>query len=259
MQRFSRREFLGVAAAGSGAFLSACSLDTAAPHLFTHADALITARPGPLSAPTPPTGYSALGLSTIRDGLLYVPTTYQATVPAPLAVLLHNRSSSAQYWEDLGIGELADDLGIVILAPDSRFSGWDFFEQSIRGYGPDPKFMNIALGYVFQRLNIDPTRISLGGFVDGGFEALGVGLANGDLFSHIMAYSPSGLIAPYVQGKPKCFVSIGDDDTAAMDYTKLYMTDKLTAAGYTVNIVEFDGGFELPSEVARQSFEWFLA
>jgi len=188
-----------------------------------------------------------------------VPTTYQPTVPAPLAVLLHNRSGSAQYWEDLSIGELADDLGIVILAPDSRFSSWDFFEQSVRGFGPDPKFFNIALGYTFQRLNINPQRIALGGFVDGGFEALGVGLANGDLFTHVMAYSPSGLIAPYVQGKPKCFVSVGDDDTAVLDFTKTNMVQKLIDAAYTVEYVEFDGGTLLPSTVARQSFEWFLA
>jgi phospholipase/carboxylesterase len=259
MQRYSRREFLGVAAAGSGALLSACSLEVEEPRYFTHADALISARPGPLSAPTPPTGYQALGLSTIRDGMLYVPTTYNPATPAPLAMLLHNRSGSAQYWEDYQIGEMVDDLGIVVVAPDSRNSNWDYLEQNIRGYGPDPKFMNFALAYVFQRLNINPQRIALGGFVDGGFEALGVGIANGDLFTHLLAFSPSGLLAPWIQGKPKVYLSVGDNDTAVLDFTNTQMVDKLVANGYTVQKVQFDGGVELPDAIARQSFEWFLA
>ena len=85
MRRYSRREFLGLTAAGAGALAAACSLDTPGPRVFTHADALIKARPG-TPTQTPTIGYTALGLATGRDGFLYVPTTYRATTPAPLVV-----------------------------------------------------------------------------------------------------------------------------------------------------------------------------
>lgn len=256
MQRFNRRDFLGLATAGAGALVAGC-LDTPAPRQFTHADATIKARPG-TPTQTPTAGYTPLGLTTPRDGLLYVPTTYRADTPAPLVVLLHASGSSAQFWEDSGIGALIDDLGIVVVAPDSRFASWDIL--AVGGYGPDPTFFNVALAHTFLRCNINPARIALGGFSDGGAEALGVGVANGDLFTHVMAYSPGTLFAPWIQGKPKIFVSHGTSDGAfPFDYTKNVIVPRLVDAQYSVNFVEFDGGHAIPAAIARQSFEWFVA
>jgi len=259
MKRYSRREFLGVATAGTHVFAAACSLETAAPQMLSREDALIKARP---HAPTmtPTVGYSALGITTPRDGLLYVPTTYRADTPAPLVVLLHGNASSAQAWEDMAIGSLLDDLGIVVVAPDSRYSAWDFLQIGVQGYGPDPAFINIALGYTFQRCNINPARVAIGGFSDGGTEALGLGIANGDLFTHIIGYSPSTLFAPFTQGKPKVFLSHGTlDNVVAFDNTKLQMVPKLTAAGYDVTFAEFNGNHGVPASIARQSFQWMVA
>ena len=256
MQRYSRRDFLGLAAAGAGAIVAGCSLDTPGLQQFTHADALIKARPGPPTL-VPTIGYSALGITTPRDGLLYVPTTYLPATPAPLLVLLHGNGSSAQFWEDSGIGALVDDLGIVVVAPDSRYTTWDFL--AVNGYRPDPQFIDIALAHTFLRCNINPARIAIGGFSDGGVESLGLGIANGNLFSHVMAYSPGVLYAPFVQGKPKVFVSHGNLDPAiSFDYTKNFIVPKLVDAQYDVNFVEFTGGHVIPSAIARQSFEWFL-
>ncbi len=257
MQPLSRREFVGLAAVGAGALVTGCKLDTNAPHQFTHAEATIKARPGvPTQAPT--VGYTALGLSTQRDGFLYVPTTYQAGVPAPLLVLLHGANSSAAFWENSGVGALVDDLGIVIVAPESRYATWDFL--ALGGYGADPAFFDIALDYTFRRCNINPARIAVAGFADGGVEAIGVGLANGDLFTHVMAYSPGVLFAPWLRGKPKLFVSHGNvDGILSFDYTKSVIVPRLIDAQYSVDFVEFSGSHEIPSSVARQSFQWFLA
>lgn len=257
MHRYSRREFLEVTAAGTGAFATACSLDVSAPRIFTHADALITARPS-TPTQTPTIGYSALGLTTPRDGLLYVPTTYQANSPAPLVLALHGNGGSAQYWEDIAFGELLDDLGVVVLAPDSRFARWDIIFE--RGYSSDPKFFNTALAYTFARCNINPARVAIAGFDDGGLEALGVGLANGDLFSAVLAYSPGVLAVPFVQGKPKIFLAHGlSDPVIPFENAQNIIVPRLTDAGYTLNFVPFDGGHEVPSAIARQSVEWFLA
>jgi predicted esterase len=259
MKPYSRRDFLGVAAAGTGAFAAACSLETGAPQAFTHADALIRARPGTPSL-TPTIGYSALGLTTPRDGLLYVPTTYRSDTPAPLVVLLHGNGSGAQFWEDIGIGNLVDDLGIVVVAPDSRYTSWDFLQAGVHGYGPDPTFINIALAYTFLRCNINPARIAMGGFSDGGTEALGLGVANGGLFTHVMGYSPSTLFAPFTQGKPKVFLSHGNvDSVIPFENTKLQIGPRMVGAGYDVTFVEFNGNHGIPGSIARQSFDWLLA
>jgi predicted esterase len=259
MKRYSRREFLGVAAAATGALAAGCSLDTAAPRSFTNADALITVRPGTPTL-TPTIGYSPLGLNTVRDGFLYVPTTYRSGTPAPLVVLLHGNGSSARFWEDMAIGSLVDDLGIVVLAPDSRYFSWDFLESGVRGYGPDPRFINSALAYTFLRCNINPARIAMAGFSHGGSEALGLGLANGDLFTHVMAYSPSVLFAPFTLGKPKVFLSHGNvDSVIPFENTRLLIAPKLVSFGYDVTFVEFAGDHAIPGAVARQSFDWMLA
>jgi poly(3-hydroxybutyrate) depolymerase len=46
-------------------------------------------------AGTAPSGLQPLGLSTKRDGLLYVPKNYQASRPAPLVVMLHGAGGDA--------------------------------------------------------------------------------------------------------------------------------------------------------------------
>src|SRR5690349_5353721 len=78
-------------------------------------------------------GQQPLKLGSDRDGLLYVPRGYKAGVPAPLLLMFHgagNTSQSVQY-----AFPIADDLGIVLLAPDSRDEAtWD---GVLRNWGPD--------------------------------------------------------------------------------------------------------------------------
>lgn len=257
MRQYSRREFLTVASSATGALAVGCSLDTPAPILFTHQDAMITARPGtPTLTPTP--GYSALGLSTPRDGLLYVPTTYNPATPAPLLVLLHDGGTSAQFWEDAGVGQLLDDLGVVIMAPDSRHADWDLFLTN--GYRDDPAFINIALAWLFQRCNINASRIALGGFGNGASESFGLGFANGNLFTHVIGFSPNVLYAPFLQGKPKVMISHGTSDSVfSFEYTKSNIVARLQDAQYSVDFVEYSAGHVLPSTITRQAIEWFLA
>ncbi|HEX7937803.1 MAG TPA: alpha/beta hydrolase-fold protein [Gemmatimonadaceae bacterium] len=258
MQRYNRRQFLEIAAAGTGAFAVACNLDVPAPKQFTQADATIVVRPFAPTLNPFPAGYNALGLTTPRDGFVYVPTTYDPNVPAPLMVLLHGNGSGAQFWDDYGIGELLDDLGIVILAPDSRGVDWDIITQN--AYVTDPAYINFALNYTFKHINVNPTRVAMAGFSDGGIESLGVGIANGDLFTHVMAYSPGALIAPFQQGKPKCFISHGQADTQlSFEFDRDNIAGKLTQNAYDVTFVPFNGGHEVPTDIARQSATWFLA
>ena len=82
--------------------------------------------------------------------------------------------------------------GMIIMSPQSQSSSWDVIRG---GYGPDVEVMDQALHALFAKCNIDPGRCSIGGFSDGASYALSLGVTNGDLFSHIIAFSP-GFMRP---------------------------------------------------------------
>ncbi|HYH99185.1 alpha/beta hydrolase, partial [Hyalangium sp.] len=132
---------------------------------------------------------------------------------------------------------------------------WDV----IRGdYGPDVTFIDQALAWVFAHYAVDPARIAIGGFSDGASYALSLGIANGDLFTHVLAFSP-GFAAPVEQhGEPRLFVSHGIQD-AVLPITACSrrLVPRLQRAGYDVRYHEFDGPHTIPPEIAREAAEWF--
>ena len=96
-----------------------------------------------------------------------------------------------------------------MLAPDSRGTTWDAIRE---GFGDDVAFLNRALEHVFSRLAVDPARVAIGGFSDGASYAISLGLANGDLFPRIAAFSPGFIVGAAPHGHPRVFVSHGTSD-----------------------------------------------
>ena len=200
------------------------------------------------------TGSHALGLGKDRDGLLIVPKSYRPETPAPLAVLLHGAGGFAR--RVVSLFPMADDLGIIVLSTDSRGSTWDGIRDS---FGPDIEFLNRALAYTFDRCAIDKNRMAIGGFSDGATYGMSVGLASGDLFTHILAYSPGFIIPSPTHGKPKVFVSHGTADRILpIQETSRRIVPRLQAADYDVKYREFDGPHAVPSDIAREGLTWFL-
>lgn len=214
----------------------------------------LTARPG---EPTlePPTGRASLGLGTIRDGFLYVPESYDPEVPAPLFVALHGFGGSADNWESYP--DRAESRGMIFLAIDSRGETWD----TIRGgYGPDVRFLDRALELVFDRVRVDPARIALGGFSDGATYALSLGLVNGDLFTHLVGYSPGFVLRPDPPaGDPTIFISHGTGDSVIpVGSTRNGIVPGLEDEGYEVTYREFDGGHGVPGEISEEALDWLF-
>ncbi|NEQ25354.1 MAG: hypothetical protein F6K28_41065 [Microcoleus sp. SIO2G3] len=83
----------------------------------------LLARVTPLTE-TGSSGLQPLGLSTERDGFIYVPKAYQASRPAPLVLMLHGAGGDAEGGLVL-FRQFADAAGIILLAPDSRRKTWD--------------------------------------------------------------------------------------------------------------------------------------
>ena len=203
-----------------------------------------------------PTGLQPLGLETGRDGLLYGPAGYRADRPAPLVLMLHGAGGNAHH-SLAALQHLADPAGLILLAPESRRQTWDVL---LGGYGPDITFIDRALAQTFGRYAVDPARIAVEGFSDGASYALSIGLTNGDLFTHVMAFSP-GFMAPAGQeGTPRLFISHGARDAVLpIDRCSRRIVPQVQRAGYDVRYREFDGPHTVPEEIAREALAWFTA
>jgi phospholipase/carboxylesterase len=167
---------------------------------------------------------------------------------------LHGAAGAARYGVDL-LRSPSDALGLLVLAPTARGPTWDVI---LGGYGPDVDFLDRALEFVFGRWAVDPTRLAVGGFSDGASYALSLGLANGDLFTHILAFSP-GFAAPAChRGRPRIYVSHGTHDRVLpIERCGRELVPMLRRAGYDVRYREFDGPHTVPAEIAREAAGWF--
>jgi phospholipase/carboxylesterase len=259
-----RRELLRLAAAGVLAVCApACSPGTNASGDPSPADlrrryerGRLSGRPHSPASGTPPLGLVLLQLSgSDRDGVLYVPASYRAGRPVPLVLSLHGAGGSGRR-SLRRLLPLADEHGLLVLSPDSRDSTWDVVHT---GFGPDVEFVDRALDLVFRRYAVDPTRIAVEGFSDGASYALSLGLLNGDVFPYVIAFSPGFVLAEHRQGEPRCFVSHGvQDPILPIDQCGRRIVRELRDDGYDVRYREFEGGHEVPPEVARAAIEWLL-
>ncbi len=249
----SRREFVSALALSGVAGALGCLGHNGTANVSAES-ALLSARPG---TPTrqAPLGRSDLGLAAGRDGILYVPQSYSPAKPAPLVLLLHGAGGNSAAWFGT-YGTRADALGIVMLAPDSRGGTWD----AILGeFSFDVAFIDNALRAVFERCAIDPKRIAIAGFSDGASYAISLGLPNGDLFTHVIAYSPGFVRDVGWHGKPPVFVSHGTlDAILPIDSTSRVIVPGLRARGYSVEFTEFVGAHEVPSPISAKALDWFL-
>jgi predicted esterase len=213
----------------------------------------LTARPRTGVVTTLKSG--TLGLGSGRDGVVQVPTG----IPAgnmPLLVFLHGATQTGVGMLRR-IGPIADELGIAIVAPDSRDRTWD----AIAGrFGEDVTFLNRTLEFVFERLAVDPARVAIGGFSDGASYGLSLGLANGDLFPRLVACSPGFVIQAPAQGRPRVFVSHGiSDQVLPIDECSRIIVPRLRSMGYDVTFREFEGRHEMPPDVVSEALRWMAA
>jgi phospholipase/carboxylesterase len=214
-------------------------------------DGRLTARPKPgATAPTP--GEHRLGLDTRRDAVLFVPSNAGAQ-PLPLLVLLHGAGGAGGRILSR-LRDAAEETGVAILAPDSRDATWDAVHM---GFGRDVTFIDRALARVFEMVAVDPNRVAIGGFSDGASYALSLGLVNGDLFQHIVAFSPGFFVGGRRVGKPRVFVSHGtSDEVLPIEQTSLQIVPGLRKQGYDVTFHEFDGRHEVPPAIAKEGLTW---
>ena len=192
-----------------------------------------------------------------RDGTLYVPDT--AGPGAPVLVFLHGATGSGRAHLRAVLAAV-DRYGVVLVAPDSRHpSTWDLIAEG--RFGPDVAFLDRVLDAVVDDLDVDVdmSRLAIGGVSDGASYALSLGLANGDVFSTVVAFSPGFVVVPGAIGRPRIFVSHGTaDPVLPIDACSRSFVPVLREAGYEVMFREFDGGHTVPPPVSDAGIGWWL-
>ncbi|MFE9728569.1 alpha/beta hydrolase [Streptomyces sp. NPDC005794] len=215
------------------------------------AHGVLSARPAtPLRAPLA-AGLHWLDTPT-NPALLYVPDRLPYR-PAPLLVALHGANGVPGDMLAL-LRPAAAPHGALVLAPASEQCTWD----TVTGgrFGKDAVGLEHAMATVFDHFHVDADRIAISGFSDGASYALGVGLANGDLFTRILAYSPGQVPPVRRHGRPTIFVSHGRHDVVQpIARTSHRIVPALEDDGYHVDFIEHTLGHQVPDTVVTASAE----
>lgn len=200
-------------------------------------------------------GVHSLNLEAGRDGYLYIPSGYRANVPAPFLLFLHGNNGDRNKALAL-FRALADKNGFILLVPESRKRTWDRIID--KTFGPDLAYIDRALKFAFASTNIDSKHVGIAGFSDGASYALGLGQTNGDLFTHIAAFSPGGSSPGVLVGRPPVFVIHGvQDDVLNIDECSRKIVPALKEAGYSVEYHEFQGQHLVTPEGKALMAMWF--
>ena len=229
----------------------------------------VAAEPGRILIPAKSSMQNAsAGLQKLsgRSGLLYVPTGHAE--PLPLLILLHKAGGSASEWFAGGgsYAPYANKGGFIILAPESPGPSWG---TGPKNWGYDYVAINRALEEAFARCAIDRNRVAIDGFSDGASYALSLGLANGDVFSYIIAFSPGFIVRAQARGRidnnnqvriPQVYIAHGiGDNVLPIASTSRIFASSLRKNGYHVEFREFSGGHHISGQVADQAMSWLAA
>jgi phospholipase/carboxylesterase len=213
---------------------------------FTHAE--------PTKHPLPP-GRNGLGIAGERDAVLFVPTGLDEHAPVALFVMFHGAGGFPEKVLPF-IEEHAERDKFLILTPHSMYPTWDIV---IGGSGPDLERLHRALMEVTSRYRIDRDHLAFAGFSDGASYALSIGITNGDIASHVIAFS-GGFMSIFTQeGDPKVFIAHGlVDEQLSIETSGRANATKLKAAGYDVQYVEFNGAHAIQPVIVDMAIEFFF-
>jgi phospholipase/carboxylesterase len=208
----------------------------------------------PTKRPLPP-GRNRLGIAGERDAVLFVPTGLDEHTPVALFLMFHGAGGFPEKVLPF-IEEHAERDKFLILAPHSMYATWDIV---IGGSGPDLERLHQALTAVTSRYRIDRDHLAFAGFSDGASYALSIGITNGDIASHVIAFS-GGFMSIFTQeGAPKVFIAHGlADEQLPIETAGRANAAKLKAAGYDVQYVEFNGPHAIQPVIVDMAIDFFF-
>lgn len=204
--------------------------------------------------PLPP-GRHHLGLAAERDAVLFVPSGLPADRPIPLFVFFHGAGGFPEKVLPF-IEQHAQQHQFLVLAPHSTFITWDIV---IGGHGPDLARLQAALRTVARHFPIDVARLAFAGFSDGASYALSTGITNGDLASHVIAFSGGFMNVFSQHGAPRVFIAHGlIDEQLPIATSARANAAALQGAGYDVRYVEFNGLHVIAAPIVTMAVAFYM-
>lgn len=125
--------------------------------------------PSPLPRPAGSARESIESGGLTRSYVVHIPPRYDGAVAAPLLLLLHGYAGTAQFMEQYtGIDASADQRGYVALIPDGQGSPQFWNEAQAAGAADDVAFTRDLLAKVEGEVCVDPARVFVEGYSNGG-------------------------------------------------------------------------------------------
>jgi phospholipase/carboxylesterase len=209
----------------------------------------LQSRPGAPNEDPSPAGTHEFTIPASR-AVVHAPASVKRDVAAPLVVFLHGARRSVDFFVEAHRAG-AEAAGVIVLAPYSKIGTWDAIRSG--EFADDVAIIDAALAWTFRRWTIDPARIVMSGFSDGGTYALAIGRANGDLFSKIVAYAPGFAIPVTAVKRPSILITHGTRDRVLpIDATSRVIVPSLRAGGYSVDYRELDADHTVPMAVVNE-------
>ena len=212
-----------------------------------------------------PNAYRELRGQRFDDGhyFLYVPPKLDMALPAPALVFLHGSGGNFKAYTWL-LSRIADDLGMVLIAPSYGMGNWDA-KGCLRA-------VTAALDEVAETIRLDSDHIHLMGLSNGGLgvsrTAAGI---DGERFSSLIFLSAvcdlpalaSPAFAETWNGKPVLVLTGRDDDRVPLAYEQ-DCADTMRAAGARVDMKIFEDAdhflfFSQRKEVITTISAWLAA
>lgn len=215
---------------------------------FTHTDK------APHKPPFPP-GRNPLGIADERDAVLYVPKSLDLSKPVRLLVMFHGAGGFPEKVLPF-IEPHAEEHGFLVLAPHSQFPTWDIV---IAGSGPDVERLDAAFLEIASRYMLDREHLGFAGFSDGGSYSLSIGVTNGSVVTHVIAFSAGFMSVFMPDGKPQVFIAHGlVDEQLPIETSGRANAAKLRDAGYDVSYVEFNGKHIIHPPIVAMAMDFFM-
>ena len=227
-------------------------------------DGSFAARPGAVTSPDQRRGVFRFDLWP--RPLVYVPESLAPEKPAPMILVLHGGGSDAE-WTLRRMLAAARREGVILLAPDARAYTWDairtFRENPRRDlakvFGEDTGRVEAALQLMFTSYAVDQSRLAIAGFSDGASYALSLGPRNAGLFTHIMGFSPGGVVPFTGAARARVFISHGrQDPMLSYDNSEEGIVPGFRASGFDVTFETFNGVHAFRDAEIDKAMDWFL-